>query len=193
MTPSPLPCLPAPTHPSLLGSGAPELPHAEPRRIPVVQDNSWKEDKGEPTRAAPGEALESGKLDSPQNLEAGVTGEEQLWLNHRGRYREQLEPNERDPLRLMKTIMAVITQNPFQLHFCYSFLMPPNYLPKEKSLYFTKKETRQGHSEAQGPRRPAGWGWGGTAPGDQATCRPAQWSHSCAQELSMGPGRNKGD
>lgn len=117
LTPSPLPCLPAPTHPSLLGSGAPEVPHAELRRIPVVQDNSWKEDKGEPTRAAPGEVLESGKLDSPQNLEAGVTGEEQLWLNHRGRYREQLEPNERDPLRLMKTIMGCYYSKPLPASF----------------------------------------------------------------------------
>lgn len=36
----------------------------------MVQDNSWKEAKGEPIRATPGEAWESGKLDSPQNLEA---------------------------------------------------------------------------------------------------------------------------
>ena len=55
-TPLPVPRLPAPAHPSLLDSGALELPHAEPRRIPVVQDNSWKEAKGEPVQVAPGEA-----------------------------------------------------------------------------------------------------------------------------------------
>ena len=70
LTPSPLPCLPAPAHLSLLGSDALELPHAEPRRIPMVQDNSWKEPKGKPIWVTPGEAWESGKLDSPQNLEA---------------------------------------------------------------------------------------------------------------------------
>lgn len=83
----------------------------------MVQDNSWKEDKGESTRAAPGEALESGKLDSLQNLEAGVTGKEQLWLNHRGRHQEQLEPNERDPLRLMKTITGCYYSKPLPASF----------------------------------------------------------------------------
>ena len=134
----------------------------------------------------------SGKLNSLQNLEAWVTGEKQFQLNHRGWYQEQLEPNKRDPLRLIKTFMAVITQSPFQLHFCYCPLMPPNYVPREKPLYFTNKEMRQGHDEAQGLRCPAGWGWGGTAAGDQASCWTAQWPHSCARDwVTVRGGRKK--
>ena len=75
----------------------------------------------------------SGKLNSLQNLEARVTGEKQFQLNHRGWYQEQLEPNKRDPLCLIKTLMGCYYSKPLPA----SFLLLPSDAPK----LCTKRET----------------------------------------------------